>query len=141
MAPTLLDRAVEIEQLDTIEEIWVRTTATLARHGLPHAIYITVDCDGANPLVMTNVPTVYDLIDPAEDPFLAYACDSYDLMRTGPEYLSTHEMLTTDERVFISAASDCGFRAGLGIPMRLRGSQRYGGFNIGCGLSRRSAWA
>ena len=133
---TLLDNVGEIERLDTIEEIWSRTVEELGRQGLPHVIYITVDQCGQNPLVLTNVPGVFDAGPPQDDPFLAYACDSYDVMRTGLEYMPSHKELTEAERDFVRLASRTGFRAGLGIPMRLRGSHRYGGFNVGSGLTR-----
>ena len=136
LARTLLDKAGQIEQLETIEQIWQETLETLGRRGLDCVIYITVDSDGTSPLVLTNSPGIYDGSDPKDDPFLAYACDSYDVMCVGPEYVPTHDMLKPPEREFIRRASASGFRSGLGLPMRLRGSQRYGGFMLGCQLDR-----
>ena len=132
----MLDKAGEIERLDTIEEIWSRAVETLSRNGLPYAIYITIEESGERPLVLTNVPGVYEAGPPQSDPFLAHACDSYRIMRTGVEYLDTHDELGDAPRAFIRDAARWGFRSGLGIPMRLRGSRRFGGFNLGCGLDR-----
>ena len=125
----------ELESLDSIETLWSRTIALLAGEGLDFAIYITVAEDYSAPFVMTNVPKVYDAQDPATDPFLSHCCRSYDITATGPDFLPDYDYLPDAAKRFIRDARATGFRTGLGIPMRMQGSARFGGFNIGSRLA------
>ncbi|MEJ6399279.1 helix-turn-helix transcriptional regulator [Yoonia sp. 208BN28-4] len=119
-----------------IAQLWDTCLAVLSEHGVDFVIYNTVDANGDNPFVLTNVPEIFATVDPTNDPFLAHCCTSYEIWSTGPEFLPDYDYLPPAAKAFISAASRTGFRAGLGIPMRLEGSERYGGFNIGTQLNR-----
>ena len=117
-------------------EVWAATLEALARQSIAYVNYVTVDASAENPHVLTNVPELYTASDPATDPFLDWCCRNYDATLTGPDYLGDYEYLPDEAKAFIRSARDTGFRTGLGIPMRLKGSQRYGGFNLGTGFDR-----
>ncbi|SEW46305.1 Autoinducer binding domain-containing protein [Cognatiyoonia koreensis] len=127
----LSERASELEQLDSIDVLWNQTLAALANEGAAFAIYNTVSSQKTDPFVLTNIPQIFADVCSADDPFLAHCCKSYDITRTGPAYLPSYEYLPNEAKAFIRAAADTGFQTGIGIPMRLQGSNRYGGFNIG----------
>ena len=70
--------------------------------------------------------------------FLDFCCHSYDTMFVGPEFLHLHENLNMPPEAYelIERVSELGMISGLAIPLRLIGSNRYGGFNLGSGLKR-----
>lgn len=130
----LFDDARQLEELEDIPQIWDTLLAALAQQGIEHVIYISVDANRQNPFVLTNVPDVYATADPATDPFLSHICTSYEIVPTGPDFLPEYDYLPDEAKAFIRAARDVGWRTGLGIPMRLQGSERFGGFNLGTPL-------
>lgn len=132
----LAQLAQAIEQMETISELWDQAITALAHEGAEFVIYNTVDATGQNPFVLTNVPQIFATVDPTNDPFLSHCCHSYDVTPTGPSFLPDYDYLPDGAKAFITAASRTGFATGLGIPMRLQGSKRYGGFNLGTRLSR-----
>jgi len=130
-----LDRFDKIETAENVGDLWQTTLETLRSMGLPLVIYLTVDRDGRAPQLMTNLKAIYDLSAPTNDPFLKHCCSSYRITRTGAGFLDEHGYLGPPARAFIEDAATHGFRAGMALPMRLTGSDRYGGFNLGTGLS------
>lgn len=133
---TLLLKAQQIEHINEISQLWDRCLAALAAHKVEYVIYNTVDARGGNPFVLTNVPEIFATVDPAQDPFLAHCCNNYEIWSTGPAFLPDYDYLPPAARDFITAAAKTGFQTGLGIPMRLTGSERYGGFNLGTPLDK-----
>lgn len=121
----------ELENIQTIPELWAETLAALAKHSVEFVNYITVARDFTDPFVLTNVPQIYEGSTPEKDPFLSHCCTSYQVTPTGPAYLPKYDYLPDEAKAFIRAASETGFSTGLGIPMRLEGSNRFGGFNLG----------
>jgi DNA-binding CsgD family transcriptional regulator len=132
----LFSRAAALEKLDDIDAIWAGATDALRGVGFEFFNYLTVTRTMQDPFLLTNVPQIYGDQDPAQDPFLGHCCDSYDITLTGPAYLADYDYLPDAAKQFISAARNTGFETGLGIPLRLRGSARFGGFNIGTRLDR-----
>ncbi|WP_135503777.1 helix-turn-helix transcriptional regulator [Roseovarius aestuariivivens] len=133
---TLLALAKEIEDLTEIRAIWTRLCAGLTAHGIEHVIYVTVDAARRNPFLLCTLPGLYDDFRPEADPFLEWCCNTYTPTRTGQEFMADHAYLPPEAKAFITRAGRLGFRSGLGIPVRLTGSERYGGFNLGTGLDR-----
>lgn len=121
----------QIEQAEDVASAWARVLELFGSFGVDNAIYLTVDTDGQLPFLLTTCPEVYADYPPTEDPFLVHCCTSYDFTRTGRAFLPTHPELSAAERSFIERAEGCGWRTGLGVPVRLQGSGRYGGFNLG----------
>lgn len=134
----LLDAAHAFDHLGTRSDIWTHVETSLAQLGLNCLIYLTVDQTWQEPVLLTNIPTLYAGADPTSDPFLSHCCHSYDITLTGPGYLPDYEYLPAQAKAFITRARDTGFETGLGIPMRLLGSARFGGFNMGTDLDRDS---
>ncbi|GGY52261.1 helix-turn-helix transcriptional regulator [Parvularcula lutaonensis] len=127
-----------LETLETRNAVWERTLATLKAGGISFVIYLTVDGEGGATDLLTNVPEIYADTDPAQDPFLAYSCSQYAPTKTGLHYLPTHDYLPPEAKQFIINASRVGFTAGVALPMRIEGSPRFGGFNLGTPLPRDS---
>lgn len=131
----MLSKFVEtLEQHETIDGLWTETLDVLRTEGIDFAVYNTVNANGKDPFVLTNIPNIFAQMPPEGDPFLSHCCRSYDITATGPAFLPDYDYLPDEAKSFIKAASATGFKTGLGIPMRLQGSDRYGGFNIGTRL-------
>ena len=132
----LADQARQLETLTGFDNIWRAVQDTLADEGIDFLIYLTVDLDFTRPHLLTNIPQIYDGFPPQADPFLSHCCDSYAITTTGVAYLPEHDYLPQEAKAFIARARDTGFQTGLGIPMRLQGASRFGGFNLGTRLDR-----
>ena len=128
--------AAELERITSADRLWEEITKRLKTFGIDHVIYLTADDKQSEPYVRCTVEGLYGSTCPRDDPFLKHCCNSYDIARTGVEFLDEHSYLPTAAQNFIRNAAAAGFRSGLGIPMRLRGTPRCGGFNLGTGLSR-----
>ncbi|WP_299773524.1 LuxR family transcriptional regulator [uncultured Tateyamaria sp.] len=129
--------AEALEQLTNIEELWDGAVQRLRARGIHHVIYITAH--GSPPeasRLLTTCPNLYANASPDRDPFLSHCCDSYEITPTGPEFLSQHSYLPDEAKAFIKTARAEEFLTGFGIPARLRGADRYGGFNLGTKLDR-----
>ncbi len=125
-----------IEQLDSVPAIWDAATRALAAAGLPHIIYNSADSTRRKVDCRTTMPALYRDRDPGQDPFLDHCCNSYSITLTGVSYSTDYPYLAPHMLDFINMAGQMGFRSGFGIPMRLVGSGRYGGFNIGADVDR-----
>ncbi|MEM8591850.1 MAG: LuxR C-terminal-related transcriptional regulator [Pseudomonadota bacterium] len=132
----LIERAAEFERLEHVESIWQGFVEALEGLGLEFLIYLTVDRQFGTPMLLSTIPEIYGDWPPEQDPFLHHCCDSYDITLTGGDYLRDYAYLPHDAQRFIEEAAKTGFRTGIGIPMRLRGSGRFGGFNLGTRLDR-----
>lgn len=132
----LFSKAAELEMLDDVEAIWARLTKILEPYGIEFLNYITVDEAGQNPFLLSNIAEIYGDQPPERDPFLSHCCESYAITLTGPAYLGDYAYLPDAAKAFITQARRTGFETGIGIPMRLKGSDRYGGFNLGTRLQR-----
>jgi DNA-binding CsgD family transcriptional regulator len=128
--------AATIEASISLEQVWEAFLAALRPAHLKLAIYITVDANFETPLVLTNAADIYSGIPPSQDPFLKWCCNSYVPTQTGAAYLEDYGYLPEEAKSFIRRAGDLGFQSGLGLPVRLQGSDRFGGFNLGTALPR-----
>ena len=120
-----------IEAKQTQEEIWQEFERFLSGFGVDFYIYITVDQQKQNPIIFTNTGIHQEAATQVFDPFLDYCCNSYNITKTGAEFLNDYPYLDEMSRNFILEAAKSGFISGLGIPVRLAGATRYGGFNLG----------
>tara|TARA_R110002049_G_scaffold117332_3_gene270717 strand:- start:107936 stop:108691 length:756 start_codon:yes stop_codon:yes gene_type:complete len=134
----LLKHAERLEQLNHIDDLWQGLVAALRTIGFDHAIHISVDADFGAPQVRCTMPGLYDHMPPQDDPFLHHSCKSYAVLTIGAVFLDLYPNVTAAERAFITRAGAAGLRAGFAVPMRLQGSDRFGGFIIGNGLDRAS---
>lgn len=128
--------AATLEKLPTINAIWAGAQRALAARGICFLNYLTVENDFTAPHLLTNIPQIYGAQPPQQDPFLSHCCESYQITLTGVAYLPDYQYLPPEAQRFIQEARSTGFQTGLGIPMRLRGSDRFGGFNLGTRLTR-----
>ena len=133
---SLTAKASEIEALDSIDRIWDETLGVLAQMDIKFVIYLTVNHNRDDLFLRTNIPEIYGDHSPLSDPFLEHLCKSYEIVCTGSEFSENYEYVSDEERKFIIQAGKSGFTTGLAIPMRLTGSQRFGGFNLGTGMTR-----
>lgn len=108
----------------------------LGSFGVEHVIYVTVDSDYTEPRTWANIDLYENFAPPKEDPFLHYCCDAYAPTLTGIAFMGDYSYLKESERDFIRAGAKRGFTAGIAIPVKLRGSRRFGGFNYGTGFDR-----
>ncbi|SFI42053.1 helix-turn-helix transcriptional regulator [Jannaschia pohangensis] len=132
----LYDRCAEIEALSDADAVWRRAIDILADEGIPVVMHLASAPDRSDVRVMTTTPEIHAAVPPADDPFLEHCCSSYRITHTGAAFLDDYPYLPDIARDFIKAAVSHGFRSGLGIPMRLEGSPRFGGFNLGSPLDR-----
>ncbi|UWR22896.1 LuxR family transcriptional regulator [Sulfitobacter sp. S190] len=129
----LFDHAAKLEQSQSIDDLWQDFMAILPSVGIDHAIYVSVANDMSDPFVLTSIPELYSERPPHEDPFLIHCCTSYKIIEIGTVFMHRHPYIDDAERAFITRAATLGFRAGLGIPMRLMGAARFGCFLLGNG--------
>ena len=124
----LADQARRLEDLTDLGQIWDAVQRTLGAEGIDFVIY--------RPQLLTNIPAIYEGFAPEKDPFLSHCCHSYAITPTGVAYLPDYGYLPDPAKNFIERAREAGFRTGMGIPMRLQGTSRFGGFNLGARLDR-----
>ena len=140
MIEGLLEQAAYVEDADDEKALWARFRETMARAGFDWSIYITrADGDPANVYIESDLRGHEErAVRPGAvfEPFLRYCCDSYEITATGVEFMADYPYLDAASREFIEMAGRQGFRSGLGIPMRLQSSGRYGGFNLGTRMDR-----
>lgn len=134
MNRSLVDMASELELITSQQLLWSSIVDVLRNEGFDFVIYLTVDSDFQNPVLLSTNAAIYGDVDPATDPFLEYCCHSYTPTLTGAAFLPRYDYLPEAARAFILRAQKEGFESGLAIPVRLAGSTRFGGFNIGTGL-------
>jgi len=132
----LIDHATCLEKIEDVDTLWHGIVETLATAGIDHAIYLTVNADFQAPFLRCTHDGIYDQTPPEEDPFLRYACTSYEILSIGTEFVDAHPYITQQERDFVERAGRAGAISALGIPMRLQGSERFGGFIVCTGLDR-----
>lgn len=132
----LVTQAARLETEKDVDVLWRGVVKTLAIAGFDHAIYLTVNADFQKALLFSTMTGLYDTAPAEDDPFLRYACNSYKIIPIGAEFVDGHPYITEQERTHIDRASARGFTSGLGIPMRLQGTERFGGFIVGTGLDR-----
>ena len=130
-----------IEAAEAVDDVWRATVECMQLHGIDHIIYVTVaSAPPPNPFVLSTMPEEWSRrfqgIEDVFDPFLEYCCATYEVTRTGAAFLDDYPYLDETSKMFIQAANEVGFHSGLGIPMRLTGAPRYGGFNLGTSYSR-----
>lgn len=130
------ETALAIESAEQADDVWEIAVDAISSVGLPIVIYMTVGEDRRGLRLRTNVREIYDSYDTSNSPFLNYCCKSYDVTPTGAAFLGMHDYLSSKDRELILRAQDFGFRSGVGIPIRLEGTGRFGGFNLGCSLER-----
>lgn len=128
--------AQTLEKATAIEEIWQGLATALLPLGITHHVYLTVKADRSEPHLNTSLPALHATTATVFDPFLDYCCASYAPTCTGAAFLDDYDYLAERDRAFILKAADMGFQSGLGIPMRLIGSDRFGGFNLGTAYER-----
>jgi DNA-binding CsgD family transcriptional regulator len=133
---TLPAIAADLERMTEAGPLWHGAIEALAAQGLTHVIHLTTSPDRADVRLRTTIPGLYDGFDPGQDPFLDWCCDSYGATLTGPDYLEGRDFLPEEAKALIRRSGLFGFRSGIAFPMRLTGSERFGGFNLGCGLDR-----
>lgn len=131
-----MQHATELEGLNDRTALWEAALSVFDAVGLSYVIYLVSNQSRSQVTLLTNVPEIYAQVDPAMDPFLQYCCNSYDVTRTGTAYLPENDYLPEAARPLIHLAERSGFISGLGVPTRLESSARFGGFNLGSGLSR-----
>ena len=127
--------AAQIEKINEPSLLWERVQDFFASLGYEYIIYLSSNDALTHVQLLTTIPEIYADTDPRDDPFLHYCCKSYETTLTGPEFLSDHDYLPPTARAFIKRASATGFISGVGIPTRIEGTARFGGFNLGTRLS------
>lgn len=132
----LVDQATQLEQIQCTEALWLGVVETFAEIGLCHAIYLTVGAEFDAPFMRSTIPGLYENYPPERDPFLRHSCTSYDILTLGAAYIDSHPYVSETERAFVERAAKAGLNAGLGIPVRLKGFDRFGGFIVGNGQDR-----
>lgn len=136
MDTSLLDQIHEIEALESIEEVWPEFEKITHQLGFEYVVYVMANKAG-NRFYVIDSAGLHETNDPDfYDPFLEYCCHNYETTFTGAEFMGDYPYLREEAVALIQKAKENGFISGLGIPMRLKGSNRYGGFNLGTGMNR-----
>lgn len=132
----LIKHAANLEQCTTVDALWAGAIDVFSSLGLDHAVYLSVDSNFEHLFVLCTMSNLYRETPPSEDPFLIHACTRYEILTIGTEFITEHPYISDSERAFIERAAEQGVCAGLALPMRLRGSKRFGGFVVGNAMDR-----
>lgn len=127
----LVKHAADLEKCATMDALWNGACKVFASLGFDQAVYLSVDSAFEHLFVRSTMPDLYRETPPKDDPFLIHACDRYEILKVGIEFIAQHPYISESERALITRAASCGLRAGIAMPMRLRGAERFGGFVIG----------
>lgn len=135
---SVLKLVSEIEAQTELDAVWAIFSKLNNELGFEYFVYTVASQDMDKFYYYDN----FDLHPEDEsrfyDPFLDYCCHSYETTFTGKEFLEDHKelKLTEKEVSLIERGAALGMRSGLGIPLRLKGSNRFGGFNLGSALTK-----
>lgn len=133
---SVLEKIEDIEAVQDIEQVWPEFEAIVGSMGFRFVIYSMAYHDNSDFYYYDNTG-VEDYKRPGFcDPFLQFCCDNYETTYTGGEFLVDHPYLDENAISLIKKGGDAGFISGIGVPIRLTGSDRYGGFNLGTSYSR-----
>lgn len=134
----VMKKVTLIESLNDLESIWGEFVPLAKELGFDYVIYTISNNNSDGFYYYDNFGLHPKNDENFYDPFLDFCCHSYDTMFTGPEFLETHKNLNMPPEAYglIERGTQLGMISGLAIPLRLMGSNRYGGFNLGSGLKR-----
>jgi len=141
MDRVFLEAARKIEVSVRVVKVWRLFCEAIGSVGITHAIYLTdSDSPPADLQILSTLPDNWPekrLSDSQfNEPFLYHCCATFEITKVGAEFLADHDAyLDGEHRDYIRQMTDYGWRAGLGIPCRLKGTGRHGGFIIGNTLS------
>ncbi|KKL09668.1 hypothetical protein LCGC14_2563540, partial [marine sediment metagenome] len=130
----LFDVAVRLEKLQEVGALWDGIVEALRQIGFTHAIHISVGADFKDAQFLSTIPDLYDDLPPEDDPFLHHSCNSYEVLTIGQAFVHLYPDVTPSEHSLIARAGREGLYAAFAVPMRLKGSERFGGFIIGNGM-------
>ncbi|MEP0521032.1 MAG: LuxR C-terminal-related transcriptional regulator [Hyphomicrobiales bacterium] len=134
MERVFLEAARRIELANDVDRLWDHFTQALATIELQHAIYITKgDSIPSQTFVLSTLPDNWpekEFENPNfSEPFLSHCCATFEVTKVGVEFITDHEgYLDEGKKEYIRKPLDFDLRAGLGIPCRLVGTGRHGGF-------------
>ncbi|WP_422040408.1 response regulator transcription factor [Roseibium sp.] len=141
MDRVFLEAAREIETTARVDQVWHLFCEAIGSVGLTHAIYLTdTDSRPADLRILSTLPGNWPQRRLQQgqfnEPFLYHCCATFEITKVGVEFLGDHEDYLDDEhRSYVTQMTSYGWRAGLGIPCRLLGTGRHGGFIIGNALT------
>lgn len=129
----LLDAARKIERASDLDRLWAVFAEAVSQFGIEHAIYLSAsDTPPQNAFVRSTLQDNWPEAEFADpdfvEPFLAHCCATFELTNVGPEFLPEHEYMTEGFKAYVRNVRAHGLHSGLGIPCRLRGTGRHGGF-------------
>lgn len=133
---SLMDQISELESLESLEDVWFQFEKIAQQMGFKYVVYTMASGFSSEYYYYDNTGT-HTKNDPHfYDPFLEYCCHNYEVTYTGPDFLEDYPDLKMEAVELIKQGGQSGFVSGVGIPVRLIGSNRYGGFNLGTPLPR-----
>ena len=125
----------EIEGIGCPDALWEQSVRLFSEADFGALISLSSNAHRTNVTLRTNVPELYEGMPPEHDPFLEHCCSSYEVTRVGAGYLPNYDYLPEPAKEFIRRCAAIGFETGFGIPVRLEGATRFGGFILGSALS------
>lgn len=136
----VMDQVKNIESLDSLDSVWSAFVPLAKRLGFDYVVYTISSHDGRDFFYFDNFGLHAHNEGEFYDPFLEFCCHSYDTTFTGVEFAELHADYNLPPKAInvMEKASALGMISGIGIPLRLTGSNRYGGFNLGTGLKRQA---
>lgn len=131
----LLSAAEKIENTSSLEELWSTFERGIQDLGFSYFIYLYAASPKDVLYAQANIRVHQEETNPY-DPFLYYCCNNYAATKTGISYLLDYPYLPPSAVTLIKNAAKQGFKSGIGLPMRLKKSPKFGGFNLGSTLER-----
>lgn len=136
----VMDKVKLIESMDNLDSVWEAFVPLAKELGFDYVVYTISSNDNHDFFYYDNFGLHPKDEKEFYDPFLEFCCHSYETTFTGVEFSELHADFDLPPKAIkvMARASDLGMISGIGIPLRLTGSNRYGGFNLGTGLKRES---
>ncbi|MGG7644409.1 LuxR C-terminal-related transcriptional regulator [Rhodovulum sp. YNF3179] len=132
MSQYLVRASDSLERARSIDQLWERFERAISAEGFRFYTFLSAD-PGGQLYQYGNLPLHLGSAED-EEPFLDWCCSTYHVSLTGTEFLHRHSFMPGEVRQIMREAGALGFRAGLGVPVRLTGSGRCAAFNLGTSL-------
>ena len=133
---SLMDQIAELESIESLDDVWFQFEKIARQMGFTYVTYTMASSVSSEYYYHDNTGTHKNNEPAFYDPFLEYCCHNYEVTYTGPDFVDDYPYLSEEAVALIKQGAQSGFVSGVGVPVRLIGSNRYGGFNLGTPLPR-----
>lgn len=97
----LVKHAADLEKCATVDTLWDGASEIFASLGFDQAVYLSVDSAFEHLFVRSTMPDLYSETPPKEDPFLIHACNRYEILKIGVEFMAQHPYVSASPPILL----------------------------------------